>query len=148
MMGAMKSDKRKHKRFPVLRDMAEPVELYLMDDPARDVPAVLTNLSQGGMSMVIFAPVHGDAKLKIVLNLPGLEGAELEGHVTWTEAKGDTTAVGVRFDHLSRESTQRINRMAEDFQDCELKLSFGVRDVCFKECGYWPLCSKPVKLKS
>jgi hypothetical protein len=144
----VKNDKRRHKRFPVVKDLAEPVDLFLMDGPAREVPAVMTNLSSGGMALVVFARVSGDTRLKIVLNVPGLEGLELEGRVAWTEPKGDTTVVGVQFLHLLPENVRRINRMAEDFQDCELKLSFGLKDVCFRQCHYWSLCQKPVKLKN
>jgi len=144
----MKPDNRRHKRFPVLKDMAEPVDLFLMDQPVREVPAVLTNLSAGGMALVVFAHVSGQAKLKIVLDVRGLDGLEFQGHVAWTESKGETTAVGVRFDHLSHETTARVNHMAEDFQDCELKISFGLKDVCFRQCAYWAMCGKSVKLKS
>lgn len=143
----MKTDNRRHKRFPVLKDMAEPVDLYILDQPSREVPAVLTNLSAGGMALVVFAHVSGDARLKILLDVHGLENVELQGRVAWTESKGDTTAIGVRFDHLPHSTIDRINRMAEDFQDCELKISFGLKDVCFRQCTYWALCGKPLKLK-
>jgi hypothetical protein len=143
----LKTDKRKHKRFPVLKDLAEPVDLVLMEQPPRTVPAVLTNLSSGGMSLVVFAHVIGGAKLKIALDVPGLHAAELKGHVAWTSPKGDTTAIGVAADQMPHELSSRINHMAEDFGDCELKLSFGVKDVCFHACRYFELCAKPVKLK-
>lgn len=143
----MKPDKRSHKRFPVLKDMAEPVDLVLMEENPREVPAVLTNLSAGGMALIVFAHVTGGAKLKIVLDVHGLEGVELNGRVAWTQPKGDTTAIGVRFDHLASATVQQINRMAEEFQDCELKISFGLKDVCFRACAYWALCAKPLKLK-
>jgi hypothetical protein len=143
----VKTDRRKHQRFPVIKDLAEPVDLMLLDEPKRELPAVLTNLSAGGMSLMVFAHVSGDTRLKIVLNMPGLEGTELQGHVTWTAMKGETTTLGVAFGHISPEAAKRINHMAEAYQDCELKISFGLKDVCFKECSYWPLCHKPVKLK-
>jgi len=143
----MKADKRQHRRFPVLKDIAEPVDLFLMDESAREVPAVLTNLSAGGMSLVVFAPVSGKARLKITLDVHGFEGVELEGRVAWTTPKGDTTVVGVSFDHLAKNVVHKINGMADHYQDCEVKLSFGVKDVCFRECLYWSLCTKNVKLK-
>ncbi|MBL8023248.1 MAG: PilZ domain-containing protein [Elusimicrobia bacterium] len=143
----LKAEKRSHKRFPVLKDIAEPVDLFVMDPTVREVPAVLTNLSAGGMALIVFAHVSGNAKLKMLLDVPGLEGVELLGRVAWIAPKGDTTGVGVKFDHLKKETVDKINAMAEDFQDCELKLSFGVKDVCFRKCGYFSLCAKPVKLK-
>ena len=143
----LKAENRRHKRFPVLKDMAEPVDLFIMDTPGREVPAVLTNLSSGGMALVVFAHVSGDARLKMTLDVHGLEGMELQGRVAWTECKGETTAIGVHFDHLTRGTVDKINHMAEDFQDCELKISFGLKDVCFRQCRYWVLCGKPVKLK-
>jgi c-di-GMP-binding flagellar brake protein YcgR len=143
----MKVDRRKHRRFPVIKDLAEPVELFVMSDKPRELPSILTNLSSGGMCLVVFAPVTGDTRLKIVLNIPGFDGLEVEGHVAWEEPKGDTTVVGVRFSRISGEDARRINQMAEAYEDCELKLAMGVRDVCFRECLYWPLCHKSVKLK-
>jgi hypothetical protein len=143
----MKDDRRKHGRFPVIKDLAEPVEIYVMSDPPRELPAVLTNLSAGGMSLVVFTHVTGDTRLRMILSMPGLQGLEVNGHVAWAQTKGDTTLVGVTFGHLNGESARRINHMAEAYQDCETKLSFGVKDVCFRECAYWPLCHKPVKLK-
>ncbi len=143
----MKQDKRQHKRFPVMKDMAEPVDLFVLDGAhPRDLPAILTNISSGGMSLMVFALVHGDTRLKLTLNVPGLEGLEVEGRVAWTHPKGETTTVGVQFHHVSADAVRRINRMAEAHQDCDLKLSFGLKDVCFKECHFWPLCAKPVKL--
>jgi hypothetical protein len=143
----MKTDRRAHRRFPVIKDLAEPVELHLSEGSVNDLPAVLTNLSAGGMSLVVFANVKGDTKLKMMLNLPGLEGMQLEGRVAWEQSKGDTTTVGVQFHHVAHETAKRITRMAEAFQDCDVKLSFGLKDVCFRECNYWPLCHKQVKLK-
>ena len=127
--------------------MAEPVDLFILDEPARHLPAVLTDLSAGGMSLVVFAHVSGDTRLRIVLNIPGLPSLKLEGYVAWTEAKGDTTFLGLSFSHISPDDVKRINHMAEGYQDCELKLSFGLKDVCFRQCAYWSLCSKSIKLK-
>lgn len=127
--------------------MAEPVELFLMDENPREVPAVLTNLSAGGMALVVFAHVSGGSKLKISLDVPSLQGLEFQGKVAWTQHKGEMTTVGVHFDHIAPENISRISRLAEDFQDCELKISFGLQDVCFRKCAYWELCAKPVKLK-
>ncbi len=127
--------------------MAEPVDLFLMENEPREVPAVLTNLSAGGMALVVFAHVSGGSKLKIALDVHGLAGMEFQGRVAWTQYKGEMTTLGVHFDHVPPETVGRISRLAEDFQDCELKISFGLRDVCFRKCTYWELCAKPVKLK-
>jgi hypothetical protein len=143
----LKTDQRKYKRFPVVKDMAEPVDLFLMDGHNHELPAVMTNISSGGMSLVVFASIHGESKIKLALNIPGLEGVQVEGRVAWTHPKGETTTIGVQFLHVTADNARRINRMAEAYQDCELKLSFGLRDVCFKDCGFWPLCAKTVKLK-
>lgn len=143
----MGSEKRKQKRFPVMKDLAEPVDLILLESPPREIPSVMTNLSAGGMSVLAFAPVHGAAALQLVLNIPGLEGVKLDGKIAWQKPKGDTTQLGIEFHHVSEEAKRKIVRLAEAYQDCELKLSFGLRDVCFRACSYWALCAKPVKLK-
>ena len=52
----MKQDKRQHHRIPVVRNMAEPVDLFVMDGThPRDLPAVLSNISAGGMSLVVLS---------------------------------------------------------------------------------------------
>jgi hypothetical protein len=129
--------------------MAEPVDLTVMGPSAREVPAVLTNLSAGGMALVVFAHVSGESKLKLGvgrswLGRPrtarprGLDDAQRRHH----RRRGCVSSISKK-----RPLTALIE-MAEDFQDCELKLSFGVKDVCFRKCHYFALCGKPVKLKS
>ncbi len=145
----MKSERRKHNRL-IIKDIAEPIELFVMGEKhtPQEVPAVITNLSAGGMALVVFAHITGDTKLKMDMKLPGMGNMSFEGRVAWTQPKGDTTQVGVKFSHVSHEDAKRINSVAEGYQDCETKLSFGVKDVCFEKCSYWLLCSKPVKLKT
>lgn len=144
----MKAERRKHNRL-VIKDLAEPIELFVLGEKnqPREVPAVLTNLSAGGMALVVFAHVTGDTKLKMDMKLPGMGSFSFEGRVAWNQPKGDTTQIGVRFSHVSHDDAKRINHVAEAYQDCETKLSFGVKDVCFRQCAYWSLCGKPVKLK-
>ncbi len=131
----------------MIDDLAEPVELCVMGDHPYEVPAVITTLSAGGLSMLVFAHVAGDTRLKIVLDVPGLEGVEIEGHVVWAKHKGNISTVGVQFSRIDSAHAHQINKMAEDDQKCETERSFGVKDICYRECSYWALCSKPVKLK-
>jgi hypothetical protein len=144
----MKHDERReHRRTPILTELAEPVSLYVVDEPHWDAPAVLTDLSAKGMGLVVMAHITGKTEVQMTINLPGLEGVSVAGKIVWISSKGDTTRIGVSFSKISSSYASRINHMAEANGECDTKLSFGVKDVCFRECHFWPLCDKPVKLK-
>ena len=43
-------ERRKHKRFPIIKDLAEPIELAMVDSQHMSkIPGILTNFSAGGM---------------------------------------------------------------------------------------------------
>lgn len=138
----MNKERRKHQRIPIIKDLAEPVNIIIMAEKPIEMPAVLTNLSAGGMCLVVFAHVIGNTKFKLVLNLKGVEGIELQCRVAWAESKGDTTVIGVSFFNMKHEDMKKINHMAEHFLDCETKRSFGIKDICDPTCNYWPMCVK------
>jgi len=141
-------ERRKETRTVILEELAEPVSLYMIDEPHWSAPAVLTDLSSKGMGLVVMAHITGKTDIRMTINLPGLEGVTVEGKIVWLSSKGETTRVGVSFEKIAPQYVSRINHMAEANADCDTKLSFGIKDVCFRDCKFWPLCDKAVKLKN
>ena len=142
-------ERRKHKRLPVIKDLAEPVELTIIDPhDARHLPGVLTNLSAGGMDLVLMGQIEGRPTFRLNMHLPGFDRFEVEGKLVWSRAKGATSVVGIQFTKIDADHAKQIVHMAEAYWDCENRIRQKAPMVCFHGCAYWELCSKPAKLKT
>lgn len=140
-------DRRRHMRFPVVTECVKPVEFKIFPSETKEsLPGIITQLSPGGMTMVAFSPIKVGTSLFLTINLPHLKINLLEGKVVRVEQKGESYCAGIHFLHIKPDNRARLNQMALDYADCELKLSFGVTDVCFKDCGFYPLCEKLQKI--
>lgn len=141
----MKLERRKYVRFPVMKDIAQPIDLFFESSP-EPVPAVLLDLSAGGCGLLTFVPIEVGTNIQAKINLPGLKIENVKGKVIWTITKGTSWRLGIAFTEISKADFDKIKEISDDYKDCETKLSLGVTDVCFKECKYMPLCTKPIKI--
>ncbi len=144
-------ERRKHKRLPVIKDMAEPIELTMTDPKTKDIrhfPGVLTNLSAGGMDLVLLGAIEGTPTIKLNMHLPGFNRFEVEGRLVWSRLKGNTSVVGIQFTKIDADHTNQITHMAEAFWECEQRIREKAPTICFHGCTYWDLCEKPAKLKN
>lgn len=149
-MKAHHEERRKHKRFPVLRELAEPVDIRLSPSPIHSkqpIPGVISNLSAGGMALIAFIPLLVDATIAIILDIPDLEKTKVEGKVVRREDKGGSYLHGIMFTSVPEKVQRYLNQMGIDYEECKIKLSLGLTDVCDKKCTYWHLCTKPVKIR-
>ncbi len=108
-------------------------------------PAVLTNLSAGGMSVVLFCRPPAARSLQMVLSLPGLRRLPVEGRIVRSTAKGETFSLGISFSRIAVRHRQLLERMAEDNTDCDTRIGLRLPESCMAECAFHPLCSKPQK---
>lgn len=155
--GKHASERRRHRRFAVVHDLIEPIVLRYApagkgkskdaDIPKhlRTQPAILTNLSAGGMQLVTFlAPPHAKT-FKMTLTIPGLDHLPIEGRVVRVIKKGETFSVGIEFVKIAQKYQKKITRMADDDTDCQTRISLGLPEACVPSCSFHPLCSKPQK---
>lgn len=139
------SERRQHPRLPVVEGLIEPITLRLEDGKSpRNQPAILTNLSAGGMSLVMFAEPPHARKLEMVLSLPGIE-IPVEAKVIRISEKGQTFNVGITFTKISKKHQSQISRLAQDFGDCETRLALHLPEACVPDCTFNKLCMKPQK---
>ncbi|MBI5623237.1 MAG: PilZ domain-containing protein [Elusimicrobia bacterium] len=140
-------DRRRHHRFSVVEGLIEPITVRF-DANGRGIeqPAILTDLSAGGMSMVCFAEPPKAKKLDMVLSLPGLKSVPITGRVARMHQKGQTWNVGIAFSELSSKHRMVINKMANDNLDCETRISLSLPDACVPDCTFHFLCVKPQKV--
>ena len=116
----------------------------LSDEPSQ--PAILTNLSAGGMSLLMFLEPPHARRLDMVLAIPGLEHVPVAGRVVRVHQKGPTYNVGIAFTKISKKHQDQISRMAEDVGDCRARIALKLPDVCQRACSFHSLCAQPQRL--
>ncbi|MEW6040431.1 MAG: PilZ domain-containing protein [Elusimicrobiota bacterium] len=141
-------EKRQYKRFPLMKDIAKPVELFFeLPTGPQAIPSILCDLSAGGMGLITFIPLEPGIRVIAQINLPGLKLKLTEGKIMWTLSKGDSHRVGISFTKIDKDDFEKINKMAEDYNDCEIKISAKIKINCSENCNYHSLCDKPHKKK-
>lgn len=144
-------ERRKFKRLPVIKDLAEPIELTILDASikgTRRVPGVVTNLSAGGMDLVLLDAIEGKPSFRLTMHLPGFDRFEVEGKLAWSRPKGTTSIIGIEFTRIDKDHQKQLSHMAEAYWECEDRVRTQAPIICFHGCTYWDLCEKPVKLKN
>ncbi|OGR70746.1 MAG: hypothetical protein A2X40_10445 [Elusimicrobia bacterium GWC2_65_9] len=140
------AERRRHRRFNVVEGMIEPITLeFGVDKPAKSQPVIMTDLSAGGMSLLMFVePPHAKA-FEMVLSIPGLDRVPIEACVRRVHQKGETYSVGLSFVKISKKTQNRIEAMADDNADCETRVALRLPEACVPDCGFHFLCAKKIK---
>ncbi len=154
------AERRRHARFAVVEGMVEPITVNFDAASAakartrrshkgpptqKNQPAILTNLSAGGMSLILFLEPPKTKTLEMVLSLPGLSEIPIEGKVVRVIGKGQTFNVGIAFTKISKRHQAQIDEMAQHHLDCETRLSLKLPEACVSDCTFHSLCAKPQK---
>ena len=145
-------ERREHVRLPMLHGILEPVEIefYTTTEHGKSVPqpAILADLSAGGMRLITFmAPPH-TKELNIILKLDGVKEMPVTGKISWVKDKGGVFMNGISFSHIAHDDKKRINEMAEDYSDCDTRYALKLPEVCVETCRAHGLCNKPQKDES
>ncbi|MDE2038776.1 MAG: PilZ domain-containing protein [Elusimicrobia bacterium] len=147
---ASQPERRRFQRFAVVEGMIEPITVDFnaaaQQGAAHDQPAILTNLSAGGMSLILFLEPPRTKKLEMLLNIPGLSAVPVEGKVVRMHEKGQTFNVGIMFTRISKKHQDQIGAMAQDNGDCEMRIALKLPEACVPGCRFAALCAKPQKL--
>ncbi len=140
-----KQEKRKHIRLPILHGILQPIEIEFLDTNNNlKRPAILLDLSAGGLRVIIFYEPPHTKELNIFLNLEK-EHLSAKGKIAWIRKKGEVYMVGIAFTEISKENAAKINKMATDYLDCDIRISLKLPDVCNENCKAHILCNKPQK---
>lgn len=154
-----KSERRQHPRFPVLEGLIEPITLrYTITETRADAkkdksapekthnqPAILTDLSAGGMSLITFVEPPHTKILQMDLCLPGLSHVPVHAKVVRVHTKGETYNVGIQFTRIPKKYQKQINDMAMDHIDCDTRISLSLPEACVPNCRFNHLCQKTQK---
>ena len=145
------AERRKHRRFSIVEGMVEPITIELdgLEGSSRQ-PAIMTDLSAGGISLLMFVEPPKTKRFSMTLGIPGLDEVVIEASVVRVHQKGETYSVGLFFEKIPRDAQKRIEKMAEDSADCETRTALGLPDACGSDCPFHSLFgakSKPRKAK-
>lgn len=147
------SDRRRFQRFPVVEAMIEPITVSFGAEEKkasrakpRNQPAILTNLSAGGMSLILFIEPPRSKKLEMVLSIPGLAEVPVEGKVVRVLEKGQTFNVGIMFTRIAKKHELAISHMAQDHIDCDTRIALKLPEACVPDCRFHALCAKVHKM--
>ena len=142
----IKEERRRHHRVPIISELVEPVLVRVSPSELdEEIPGIMMNLSAGGMVVITFLSLPWGALIDLIINLPGLKIGNVKGRVVRVEEKGGTYLVGISFASLEKGAKDSINRMAKDFNNCKKRHLKGEKNICFKKCAYYPLCSQSIK---
>ncbi|MEK7389976.1 MAG: PilZ domain-containing protein [Elusimicrobiota bacterium] len=139
------AERRKHRRFSVVEGMIEPITIELGDGVVKKQPAIMTDLSAGGMSLLMFLEPPHAKSFDLMLSIPGLERIPIEASILRVLRKGETYSVGLSFVKIAKRIQDRIESMANDNADCETRVALRLPEACVPNCRFHTLCAKPVK---
>ena len=141
------AERRRHRRFSVVEGMVEPITLQFGAEnaPRKSQPVIMTDLSAGGMSLLMFIEPPHAKSFEMVLAIPGLDKSPIEAKVVRVHQKGETYSVGLHFLKIAKKTQERIETMASDNADCETRLSLRLPEACVPDCHFHPLCAKSMK---
>jgi hypothetical protein len=139
------AERRQHRRFSVVEGMIEPIQLELAGGGGKSQPVIMTDLSAGGLSLLMFVAPPRVKSFEMVLSIPGLDKTPIEAAVVRVHQKGETYSVGLTFTKIAKKAQDRIAHMADDNADCETRVSLRLPEACVPDCRFHALCAKPVK---
>jgi hypothetical protein len=128
-------ERRKHPRLPLHLSVAKLVD-FKSEGLEGTAPAVLVDLSAGGLSMICFALPPMSQNVMFRLNLPGIVNAQVHGRVVRVLRKGETYHMAVEFTELRKEWASMIGKLFASYQSCQERWEQGDRKHCPKECAY------------
>jgi len=139
------AERRRHRRFSVVEGMIEPITLEFSAEKPTKQPVIMTDLSAGGMSLLMFVEPPHAKTFEMVLSIPGLDKSPIEASIVRVHQKGETYSVGLNFVKIAKKSQERIEAMSEDNADCETRMSLRLPEACVPDCHFHCLCAKPAK---
>ncbi len=142
------AEKRKHPRLPVIQGIVEPVNLIYESPKEKKekkenrLPAILSDLSAGGMRLITFLEAPEAKEVTIQLELLNLHKLEITGAIIWIREKSGVYTLGIEFKDMSQPTIAKINFMVKDFTDCDSRILQKLTEICVKTCSAHLLCNK------
>lgn len=153
-MKTKEKERRRHARFPVIHGLIEPINLRFAQDGKEKLdhsqkisqPAVLVDLSAGGISIISFMEPPHAKLIRMDLSLHGMAHIPVEGKIVRVHSKGKTHTVGIAFTKITKKNQKQLKDMALDYIDCETRIALNLPEACVPTCRFHCLCTKTQKV--
>src|SRR5450631_4438638 len=109
-------ERRKHPRLPLHLSVAKLVD-FKCDGLEQPAPAILVDLSAGGLSMIAFALPNLTKNVTFKLELPGLVNAQLHGKIIRAYKKGETYQVAIAFSEFKTEWAGLVTKLVRAYNE-------------------------------
>lgn len=148
-------NRRQHKRLKLARSVRVPVQISpVMPFLGKNIEAMLLNFSSGGMSLSIedsasVKKLKRGTVLKIHFHMPGSYLFECQAEITHRMASpANGIILGIRFVKPSLALVKEIEKIVDDFEICEARMSADAEPWCDVLCSFHNLCRKPFRVIS
>lgn len=135
-------EKRKHKRVGVPPLLVKLSSLKINEL----VPGIILNISAGGLAVLAYESYPLNRIFLISFELPQLCLGTVKAKVVRTEKKMGSFLLGLEFINLDHAVQAKIEKMAEDFQNCEANWLKDSQNLCSPSCSYYSFCLKKQEL--
>ncbi|MEA2083814.1 MAG: PilZ domain-containing protein [Thermodesulfobacteriota bacterium] len=142
------AERRKHKRFPVVKRLSEPVDIFIAPPDAvaeTAIPGVIVDISACGMRLITFAPIDENLVLSLNMDLPAIGRTEMDAKVVWTRQKRGVYEIGMEFIKIPEKVSRKLQEMGKAFEKCIASLANGKTDTCSQECPCYMICDNPAR---
>ena len=94
------------------------------------------------------AAVNAGDFLSILIRFPGILASQrLLVQVVWASGPGSHKILGAKFVQVPETLAGLLKKFTGDFQECEKRIEAHDPEVCRRDCAYWWVCLKTVKLE-
>jgi hypothetical protein len=154
MNDELDSNRRRSPRLKIDRRLRVQVQLHpVMPFIGESVDAVLVNLSEGGMALMIprgrkkdRPPIPRGAKIKIHFRLPGGPLRECLAAVSHSvRTKQGDDIIGLRFLGVPAGLRDVFRQMLADNEACDDRVRLHDYAWCDPSCAFSALCRKPIR---
>lgn len=141
---------RKQFRVPIERPYGTQVEINRSNESGAVLERVkgsISDLSSGGLMVLLGAAVNSQDYLTILFRFPGLlEKQRLLIQVVWASGPGSHKIVGAKFVQVPETLAGLLKKLTGDYQECEKRIETHQPDLCRRDCAYWSICLKTIKI--
>ena len=105
----------------------------------------LIDLSAGGLAMLIKDRIPAKSKFHLEMTFPDHTHIVSDIKVCHAIRRKNGFFTGIEFINIPPYMIKKIEKMAEDFNNCEGRIVAQKKDVCDLKCAFFTLCDKPEK---
>lgn len=144
--GTLMNNRRRYKRFSATAFLNVPVDITPFPPFfGSSIKGKVIDLSAGGMAILIKEAIPMDRKLFLTLRFPDDTRLSCAVQVRYVMPREKRYLHGIEFLDLAPDMMQKIDRMSNNYIDCEYRIQAKAVKICTATCSFYSMCTKPQK---